>query len=318
MYEEGGIMHIDIITGGDIAKERLTGVSFWTEDELPRIDDLILKSSIYLYPSKLDAQQGEKYGGSGFIVSVSTPAHPEGYLYAVTNSHVIWGNSNSPIMRINRIDGNVDILEYSQQQWKRHPDGDDLAVAPISLEAAKHKYARIDTCLFINQEIMLDHDIGAGDEVFIVGRFIGYDGKQQNEPTVRFGNLSLGKTVIVVREDGINQESFLVETRSLAGYSGSPIFLHILPFSYRPGFGLVTSSKMEKDGKQLGVGPWLLGIDYGHHQLKELVRQKCKDPVGDGSFVCSNSGITDVVPAWKLLDLLNDEEFVKVREKKDT
>jgi len=316
-------MCVRIITAEDIRPEKLSGLSYWRMDEImPRIDDVILNSSIYLYPSVLEARAGEKAGGSGCIVSVESGVVP--YLYAVTNSHVIRDElGNSPVIRINTTDGKTDIIEYTQRNWICHPDGDDLAIAPLSIEATRHKYSRIPTDRFINQQIILDYDIGAGDEVFMVGRFVGYDGKQQNEPTVRFGNLSLGKHVFIRNEDlGIEQESFLIETRSLPGYSGSPVFLEILPYTWRKGSrtkgSLIIPGQYKINGKPADVGPWLLGVDWGHTFLYEKVLEKNKrDEVSGGWVVKSNSGTACVVPAWKLLDLLNMEEFVNMRKKND-
>ena len=52
-------------------------------------------------------------------------------------------------------------------------------------------------------------------------------------------------------------EAYLAETHTVVGYSGSPVFVYIPPFSMRP----VTAGDIQQDSWH---GPWLLGIDVGH------------------------------------------------------
>jgi|SRR5260370_13801303 len=96
---------------------------------MPRIDDNILLSVIYLYSSVEAAQNGDRCGGSGVLIGVKSPRFPElSYKYAVTNSHVI-REGCSPVIRLNRIGGNFEILPLPTEAWVDHPGGDDLAAA---------------------------------------------------------------------------------------------------------------------------------------------------------------------------------------------
>jgi hypothetical protein len=90
----------------------------------------------------------------------------------------------------------------------------------------------------------------------------------------------------------IDQEAFLVEARSLSGYSGSPVF--VTPYGF-----FEDNESMSWDF-YMGISVHLLGIDCGH--LPE--RQN----------MTGNSGMMVVVPAWKLLELLGTEEFAEMRE----
>jgi len=273
---------------------------------MPRIDDNILDCSIYLYPSVQEAHDGEKSGGSGFLVGVPSKVNEHRfYGYAITNSHVI-REAGSPIIRLNTKEGDMDILPIDKQDWKHHPNGDDLAAYPLSIDVDKYRMKFIPINLFITQEIISVEKIGAGDEVFMVGRFIGYDGKQQNIPTVRFGNIAIGVVQPLPHRRGYLQDSFLIETRSLSGYSGSPVFVHILPFSKRP----------KSKGWSKEKGPWLLGVDWGHeHFFEKVLEDDGKTEVAEKWKVRTNSGITNVVPVWKLLELLNIKEFVEMRKR---
>jgi hypothetical protein len=271
-----------------------------------RIEDKILDCSIYLYPSKREALDGEKSGGSGFLVGILSETGAGVYIYAVTNSHVI-REAKSPIIRLNTVDDNLEIIECTEREWYHHPDGDDLAVCPLSLDMKKYKQTVLSTDMFITPEILAKEKIGVGDEVFMIGRFIGYDGKLRNTPTVRFGNMSIGTVEPIEHQRGHLQDSFLIETRSLSGYSGSPVFVHILPFSKRPGH----------KGWSVEAGPWLLGIDWGHKHFFQKVCDKNGRELEDEWTVPTNSGVTCVVPVWKLLELLNIKEFTEMRKKED-
>jgi hypothetical protein len=72
-------------------------------------------------------------------------------------------------------------------------------------------------------------DIGPGDDVFVVGRFINREGKQKNIPSVRFGNIAQMPGEPLFLDDGKELECFLIEGRSISGFSGSPVFIHISP-----------------------------------------------------------------------------------------
>ena len=286
----------------------ISGYSYWTTEEImSRINDAILGCAIYLYETVADANAGEKSGGSGFVVGFPSEKVEGTYIYAVTNSHVI-KEAKSPKIRINIIGDRTEVIDYDELMWHHHPNGDDIAVSPISITQGKHKLNWIPTSTFITEKIISDVKIGAGDEAFMVGRFIGYDGKQQNEPIVRFGNMAIGSVVKIPHPRGYLQESFLVETRSLSGFSGSPVFLYIPPFAHRP-------SKKAIESKS--YGPWLLGVDWGHQNIYNKVLDKNGDEVPEGWKVKDNTGISNVIPVWKLSELLNIDELVKMRSEND-
>jgi hypothetical protein len=281
---------------------------------MPRIDDDMLDCVIYLYPTIEAAQKSEAAGGTGFLVGVPSKTVPDGiYTYAVTNSHVIREGA-SPIASLNTKAGPADIFEFRAESWIHHPDGDDLAVAAMGgLDTGRQRFRLVTTELFITKEIIAEHEIGPGDETIMVGRFISHEGRERNLPTVRFGNISMMPLEKVKHPRGIMQESFLVETRSLGGYSGSPVFVHVPSSSTRPKDRRAGNITLRGD-----LGPWLLGIDFGHLPIYEPVLLRDREtPAADGLVVKSNSGQMGVVPAWKLLELLNEPQFADARAKRD-
>jgi hypothetical protein len=257
---------------------------------MPRITDDILDCSIYLYPSERDAKEGTNIGGSGFLVGITSEFHVHGHALAVTNSHVIEGGAS--IIRMNKIDGKAEILQIHPKTWIHHPSGDDIAVCYLAIPYKPFQIKVVDVKQFMTREKMTDLQVGIGDEVFMVGRLIGLDGKQKNNPVVRLGNIASKSTVGIKQEnrDGYLQESFIIETHSISGFSGSPVFFHILPSSMRP------------DGRvsKVHAGPWLLGIDWGHFTRGE-----------------KDTGMSFVVPAWKLRELLDCKKVVAIIEEID-
>ncbi len=277
---------------------------------MPRIHDYIQDCVIYLYPSEDHAVQGEKVGGSGFLVHVPISSNPNhAVIFAVTNKHVI-RQGHSPVVRLNNKDGTLAIADFKKEQWIDHPGGDDLAVVPIGLNTARQRISSIPREMLISQKIIEEHDIGLGDDIFVVGRFINHEGKQKNTPSLRFGNISQMPGDKIKQDTGFLQESFLVEAKSIGGYSGSPVFVHMLPLSSRP---------KKDDPKMLltvplpGIGPWLLGVDWGHIQSWEwVIDDKTGKPTQQKYKVRSNTGMMAVVPAWKLEELLNTKRIQKL------
>ena len=64
--------------------------------------------------------------------------------------------------------------------------------------------------------------------MFVVGQLVNSQGKVRNIPSTRFGNIAQ-MPYEPIEQDRVfgkfQQESFLVEARSIIGFSGSPIFL---------------------------------------------------------------------------------------------
>lgn len=264
---------------------------------MPRIEDKYLENPIYLYASKEDAVKGEKHGGSGFVVGILIPNskdlfHPT--VYAVTNQHVIDGGFI--VIRINTYSGGYDILETKPESWIAHGE-DDLAVCPIRPSVYEHDFRLIGTQDFVTEELVKKHNIGPGDEVFMVGRYVAHAGTKKNLPIVRFGNIAMNPNEPTANFLGKERTHFLVEARSVSGFSGSPVFVYDVPFN------------------RAGVRAepffcYFLGIDCGHLPVYEK-------PL--------SAGIAVVIPAWRITEILwrpeliemRNQDQIKIREQKD-
>lgn len=292
---------------------------------MPRIPDIFLDSVIYLYRTVDAARSGESAGGTGFLVGIQSEKHPNVvFLYAVTNNHVInYPDSSAPVIRLNMRQGDTHIVELRPDDWVSHPDNVDLAAIQLyDVDPNRLKFSFVDVDLsFVSKSMIDDYDIGPGNEVFTIVRFIGIDGKQRNEPTIRFGNISMMPSEPVVDFYGHQQECFLVETRSLRGSSGSPVFINYQP-SVWVNYDAEHSRSLHRD---YGVGPWLLGIAFSDVPYRDDVILHVKNQHGEvireeeTDFVAlSNSGLMAVIPAWKLRDfLVGNEKFIMARKEAD-
>jgi hypothetical protein len=273
------------------------------EGGMPAIPDEALDCVVYLYPDAESALNGERAGGCGFIVAVDYQKPGEAFAYVVTNSHVI-REGNSPVVRVNTRNGGMQVIEKTDEYWIHHPDGDDVAVLSINFEYETIKVKSISDEFFATKEKIEYHRVGPGDEVFMPGRFINHEGKQRNLPAVRFGNISMLPHEPIRTARGLLQEAFLVECRSLPGYSGSPVFLLPAPFS---------------PVSRVMPPPMLLGIVRGHikdHRpvlSRESLWKGAKVPVNPDWVVETNTGMAFVIPAWKIRELLYMEDLVQIR-----
>ncbi len=274
-----------------------------------RIQDEYLDCAIYLYPDAQSAKDGDRIGGSGFLVNVPLGEERLGkQLYAVTNRHVVLDEQGHPrtlVIRLNNQMNAFEIVEPPEGSWILHPNGDDLAVCPIDISITRFRFVSVSVSMFISREDVVRYNVGPGDEAFLVGRFVGHDGKQRNLPTARFGNISMLPHEPVEHPMGFSQESFLVEVRSIGGYSGSPVFVH--------------GQAIERAGIRKESLPMrLLGVNWGHLPDWQYVRYEHSEKiVSERWMVREPTGMATVVPAWHLRDLLFVEELVKQREKEE-
>jgi hypothetical protein len=282
-------------------KRSFRGYPYWVLEDryVPRIHDSFLDCVLYLYKSREQAAKGERTGGTGFLVGMQSERHTDRvFLYAVTNRHVV--QRGSLFIRLNTKTGLTDILETAITHW-HFTDDQDIAVCPLALAPSHHKFKCVPANKFLTKETVLKENIGPGDDIFLVGRFMNHEGRQCNTPTVRFGNLSMMPLEPVGHASNQTraQESFLGDVRAIAGYSGSPVF--ILPRLLDTSGGATVFTIRSPD-------PWLLGVEWGYLNQDDPEW----GPVGGG--VKENSGMTAIVPAWCLLELLCSAALTSVRK----
>ena len=215
---------------------------------MPRIPDAILESVIYLYESVPEAEAGSKWGGTGFLLGVPLRNHrwadqaehwyvpswefvgersawagPH-FLYAVTAAHVAFGGAT--VARLS-IKGEKDILDLPPDAWVGHPAGDDVTILPNRNDRTTCWRVLHPSGFHASQErARSTHGLVREMKRSLPADSSGSTGKQRNRPTVRFGNVAMMPEDVWHEAAQRYQESFLVEMRSLPGYSGSPVFVY--------------------------------------------------------------------------------------------
>jgi hypothetical protein len=263
---------------------------------MPRVPQDYLDCVVYLYRNEEDANQGQPKGGTGFLVGVPGEENADLKIFIVTNAHVAF-DSGCNVVRFSR-GGKLSICTIESHKWVRHRHGDDVA-------AARYEHPDIQSLAYVSIGALLSHEmieefgIRPGMEAFMIGRLTGLDGLQQTNPSIRFGHLAM-MAEPVLRDNGLRQESFLVDLWSLAGYSGSPVFI------------FETNSYFRGDHENRLHDICLLGINWGFYRKHEPVMNGRSPHTKDtGLWIDGNSGFACVVPGWKIAELLDEHELNK-------
>jgi len=298
---------------------------------VPHIEPEFLQCSIFLYPTEEDAPSGANWGGSGFLAGIRSYTNPSyRHLYAVSNDHVIHTN---PTIRLIKEGGSTEIVKRRDQDWTPHPGGDDIAVCQLGA-VPEGEYVFLEREELLTERMLSEPFplVSPGDDCFMVGRYIDRQQRQFDRPVIRFGNLAMLVESVRQQRRSFEQESFLVEMRSLAGFSGSPVFVYYeaigprvplpdwweanpyawwegTPEHWPPG-----SLPGNRSPSGIIERLWLLGIDWGHLPMWADVIDEDGARMGK---MAVNSGMAGVVPAWKLTELLDSARFVAERKHAD-
>ncbi len=284
----------------------------------------LLQSVFFLYESEGDAFCGNHQGGTGFLValpadcgSISSKHH----FYGVTNYHL--AHEGYPVIRLNKEDGTPDILPLTKDDWHYDPMGCDLAVTPLSLYTG-HKVAPLTPDWFVTKEDLENKrtGVGLGEDVFMAGRFVDYDGTEDNQPSLRFGHLSIMHAPIEQKTPWKPRNpSHVIDLHSRSGYSGSPVFVYHTPGSILPQSDTTQAAHTKSILVLGGDSAWvkLLGIHWGQFpeqwQIEKGDARAEGALVREGEYVNGLSGMTLVIPAAEILKLLKTPKLEEMREK---
>lgn len=296
---------------------------------MPRIPPIVLNSVFYLYENEADARAGENPGGTGFFINHC----PNEFVYAVTNWHVAVANGNS-VVRFNTEGGGVEILDLGPEDWEFIPRGDDLAVYPLRLDPSKLKVSAIPITLLLHEDKCGYPHIGVGEDAFMIGLFLDHAGTTTNIPSARFGNISMlpNPRALIEQPNEYKGESFVVDMHSRTGFSGSPVF------AYRT-FGSDLTINREHTINRLTIlqeGHYnlpertpiyeatatfesdnifaLIGIHWGQFPEKWPIKPGPEEFLLRDDHVEGVSGMTCVIPAWKIKAFLDHPKFKGPRD----
>lgn len=201
---------------------------------MPRLPDHVVDGVAFLYKTVPDAEARKREGGTGFLVGRPLTGSEKlfGQImfmpFLVSNRHVVLEGS-ACVATLNRKDGGPPVIwDIDQNDWHAHPEGDDIAATCVLsfVENLVHKASFLRESDFLTPAKIAEYDVGIGEDVFMVGRFINHQGQRENLPAARFGNVSVMPSPIMFEwSDGRYREQicYAVEMRSRTGFSGSPV-----------------------------------------------------------------------------------------------
>jgi len=249
-----------------------------------------------------------RYGGTAFVVAMRG-IHDNAHLYLVTAKHVAEKLEDCPfVIGFNSKDGRKAVMDADGVKWYYHPT-EPNAVDAAATPFATAQYESLDLELiaehqFATPEVMREACIGIGDEIVAIGLFTRFSGTNQHFPIVRTGNLAMlpGERIPVKGFEPM--EACLVEGRSIGGLSGSPVWVR-----QTVNFGMKDDKGNFFPFSGLGQG-YFLGLMHGHWEVPATFENT------EGAEAV-NMGVSIVVPARKILEVINHPELVAMRKKND-
>ena len=249
--------------------------------------------------------------GTGFFVGVAIKdVH---YVYIATAAHVIDQIAGEQIsVRLNRKSGEAECLRVLKSAVSRN-EPNDLAVFPLAASTSIYDFKMIPTARS-NQESLRKEvwDWSAGDEVFALGLYTSHYGETRNTPVLRVGNIAAMLDEPVRGPGGNYLTAYLIELKTIAGLSGSPVFVNPPRVAFRNG-GL-----MHWKGDDPAVIP--LGILLGYHVVESREDQISVPQFGmaqaganwSESIDQRNTGFGVVVPYERVIELFEDPKVVEM------
>ena len=273
-----------------------------------RIPDHLIKSVGFISRCEPDLSGGWKplqFGGTAFVVGVHM-GEGVGYAHLVTAKHVAEAiEPAEAVIAMNAKDGMPRFLRTGDQPWFYHPtekDSVDVAVIPFGCENfSEYDITWIPENIFATEKRIADFNIGLGDEIVIVGLFTRFHGATHLIPLVRSGNIAMmPRDKMPIKGFG-DMEAYLAEGRSIGGLSGSPVFV-------RNTVNLPVQGTKGALAQMSGLGSLhLLGLMHGHWEVPASFSNA-------EQAEAVNMGVSIVVPAEKILEVLYHPELVAMRK----
>jgi hypothetical protein len=224
------------------------------------------------------------------------------------------------VIRLNNRDGTTDIFPYGPENWTFSPKYDIVALQiPVDNDKLGVLVDLVGSSIIPDDVAGKRLAIGVGDNIFMLGRFVDHDGVIVNQAAARFGNISV-MPASVVQANGVRADSFCLDMHSRTGFSGSPVFVYRSigdDLDYTAATGQVSDrSSLKFLGIHWGQFPeyWDLINDKpgAIASLSQRIRRFFAGPTPsanrlslDAGFVKGVSGMTLVLPAWNIIEVLN-------------
>jgi|GEM_PF-1515959 len=259
----------------------------------------------------------QTYEGTGFFVYKQDArlGDNRGFLYLVTNRHVVQPHVESgkpctvakQMIRINAkmadpVTGarNALFTVGDEVHWT-YPTDDavDLAAIPFAPDQARFDIEPIPMSMFATRDVVKKENISEGDSVLYVGFFYQFPGNLQIEPIIRQGIIAMIPSEPILTTLGKLGRAYLADAHVFGGNSGSPMFVNL---------------SGERNGAlMVGERYLFLGVVSG---LEPEETDVALQPVTTYSGkISANSGISFIIPADQVAELINGPAMTDFREK---
>ena len=265
-----------------------------------QVDDLVRKTVVFL---GLEANGTFLPLGTGTLCGYDA-GQGDTYLFVATAKHVIDRISGDTIYaRMNRRDGSCSVIKIPKDSFCLEPERPDTDIIVYTFIFDPGLF----DCLLIpvNRKSFVKSfavwEITIGDEVCVTGLYTSHYGQLRNIPILRVGHIAAMPEEPVSTEQGY-VEGYLVELHSIAGLSGSPVFV-TPPMIYND----------KKKGLQFRDGHMHMpiGILIGHHVIEskedEIVVPKFQR-AGSGeppNLLQKNTGFGVVIPIERIFEMFD-------------
>lgn len=303
---------------------RLSGIEKWYSemppDALMRVPSILPKCVCFL-SVKADGRFGayDHCIGTAFFVELLE----DGYLfrYLITAKHVI--NDEPEIsVRLNTHNGKMQTVLLPNDWESPSNPAIDVALMPYNPPQEVFDYFPLDVGMFVFKGHVESY-LSVGDETLVTGMFSRRQGVKRNIPILRSGIVAalLEEPFVHFSDDGSDvnyYDAYLVETRSIGGLSGSPVF--VVKHQNPPALSAKLASQNPRviadylsKYRHPRFTTYLLGMIRSHW---DLYRDDEGDRTDDEEIDAFNTGIAKVIPAWDIFDVIKkSEKFMKQREK---
>jgi len=258
-------------------------------------------------------QVPKSYSGTAFLLGISDSRLNGGlFTYLVTNRHMAQpgiekGNLCQQPTYDLRVDtrvpnraGSYSMVEQVPLAWTFPADPSvDLAIAPIGIDQNKLSVMFLPSTLLMSNTDVTHNKVEEGDSVLFTGLFVQMVGQTHSEPIVREGKIAMIPKERIPTTLGTIGDIYLVDCHVFGGNSGSPMFINL--------------AGQREGGLIVGINYKLLGIVSGYEIESENF--ELQTVASYAGTVDANSGIATVVPAQKILDLLDAPALKASREK---
>jgi hypothetical protein len=301
---------------------------------LPTIPADLLKSVVFL--GYKDSHSEFKFLGSAFWVArlaVDKFDQPHRLAYLVTAAHNIEkaqkvSADKSVWLRVN-IKGNGPqwVAATHTGSFTTSKDKNvDLAILKIPIDETWDNISwPLESLVendFLDTRTTGDRKVELGDELIFAGLFYPHEGKERNILVVRIGNVAALRGEPVLSRDGRPMDLYLVESHSIGGLSGAPVFIDIrtAKLALPPTAGYMAGAY----NPRLWSSFKLFGIVHGHFGIEDILDDAIRPPKRGSkkkgkqergkqkSEDRINLGISMVIPAEKIKEVV--ERFVKEEE----